>query len=85
MFLFSLFVTGSFIFGKLYAEIIEPELLTFYRFLFGALILGSYLGYSKNLSSSILFRPWRYLVLGGIYSVYFVFMFIALRLSLIHI
>ena len=79
MFLFSLFVTGSFIFGKLYAEIIEPELLTFYRFLFGALILGSYLIYSKNLSRSILFRPWRYLVLGGIYSVYFVFMFIALR------
>tara|TARA_Y100001947_G_scaffold87265_2_gene74160 strand:+ start:603 stop:1451 length:849 start_codon:yes stop_codon:yes gene_type:complete len=79
MFLFSLFVTGSFIFGKLYAEIIEPELLTFYRFLFGALILGSYLVYSKNLSRSILFRPWRYLVLGGIYSVYFVFMFIALR------
>lgn len=79
MFLFSLFVTGSFIFGKLYAEIIEPELLTFYRFLFGALILGSYLVYSKNLSHSILFRPWRYLVLGGIYSVYFVFMFIALR------
>ena len=79
MFLFSLFVTGSFIFGKLYAEIIEPELLTFYRFLFGALILGSYLVYSKNLSRSILIRPWRYLVLGGIYSVYFVFMFIALR------
>ena len=79
MFLFSLFVTGSFIFGKLYAEIIKPELLTFYRFLFGALILGSYLVYSKNLSRSILFRPWRYLVLGGIYSVYFVFMFIALR------
>ena len=79
MFLFSLFVTGSFIFGKLYAEIIEPELLTFYRFLFGALILGSYLVYSKNLSRSILFRPWRYLVLGGIYSVYFVFMFIALK------
>ena len=79
MFLFSLFVTGSFIFGKLYAEIIEPELLTFYRFLFGALILGSYLLYSKNLSRSLLFRPWRYLVLGGIYSVYFVFMFIALR------
>ena len=79
MFLFSLFVTGSFIFGKLYAEVIEPELLTFYRFLFGALILGSYLVYSKNLSRSILFRPWRYLVLGGIYSVYFVFMFIALR------
>ena len=79
MFLFSLFVTGSFIFGKLYAEVIEPELLTFYRFLFGALILGSYLVYSKNLSRSILIRPWRYLVLGGIYSVYFVFMFIALR------
>jgi len=42
MLLFSLFVAGSFIFGKIFAEIIEPELLTFYRFLLGALILGSY-------------------------------------------
>ena len=79
MLLFSLFVAGSFIFGKIFAEIIEPELLTFYRFLLGALILGSYLSYSKKLSRAILIRPWRYFVLSGIYSIYFVFMFIALR------
>ena len=36
MLLFSLFVAGSFVFGKLYAELIEPEILTFYRFLLGA-------------------------------------------------
>ena len=35
MLLFSLFVAGSFVFGKIYAELIEPELLTFYRFLLG--------------------------------------------------
>ena len=79
MLLFSLFVAGSFIFGKIFAEIIKPELLTFYRFLLGALILGSYLSYSKNLSRAILIKPWRYFVLSGIYSIYFVFMFIALR------
>ena len=79
MLLFSLFVAGSFIFGKIFAEIIQPELLTFYRFLLGSLILGSYLSYSKNLSQAILIRPWRYFVLSGIYSIYFVFMFIALR------
>ena len=79
MLLFSLFVEGSFVFGKIYAELIEPELLTFYRFLLGAVILGSYLILRKKLSSDLFFKPWRYLILGGIYSVYFVFMFIALR------
>ena len=79
MLLFSLFVAGSFVFGKIYAELIEPELLTFYRFLLGAVILGSYLILRKKLSSDLFFKPWRYLILGGIYSVYFVFMFIALR------
>ena len=61
MLLFSLFVAGSFIFGKIFAEIIQPELLTFYRFLLGAIILGSYLSFSKKLSRAILIRPWRYL------------------------
>ena len=79
MLLFSLFVTGSFIFGKIFAEIIQPDVLTFYRFLLGALILGAYLSYTKKLSGAVLIRPWRYFVLGGIYSIYFVFMFIALR------
>ena len=79
MLLFSLFVAGSFVFGKIYAELIEPERLTFYRFLLGAVILGSYLILRKKLSSDLFFKPWRYLILGGIYSVYFVFMFIALR------
>ena len=79
MLLFSLFVAGSFVFGKIYAELIEPELLTFYRFLLGSVILGSYLILRKKLSSDLFFKPWRYLILGGIYSVYFVFMFIALR------
>ena len=47
MLMFSLFVAGSFVFGKIYAELIEPELLTFYRF-FRAVILGSYLIIPKN-------------------------------------
>ena len=79
MLLFSLFVAGSFVFGKLYAELIEPEILTFYRFLLGATLLGLYLIVTKRLSRDLLFKPWRYLILGGIYSIYFVFMFIALR------
>ena len=79
MLLFSLFVAGSFVFGKLYAELIEPEILTFYRFLLGATLLGLYLIVTKRLSRDLFFKPWRYLILGGIYSIYFVFMFIALR------
>ena len=79
MLAFSIFVSGSFTFGSLIANEISPELLTFYRFLLATIILGVILYFNKSIYSHHLKNIWRYFVLGAIYSIYFVFMFIALR------
>ena len=79
MLAFSIFVSGSFTFGSLIANEINPELLTFYRFLLATIILGVILYFNKSIYSHHLNNIWRYFVLGAIYSIYFVFMFVALR------
>ena len=79
MLAFSIFVSGSFTFGSLIANEISPELLTFYRFLIATIILGVILYFNKSIYAHHLNNIWRYFVLGAIYSIYFVFMFVALR------
>ena len=79
MLAFSIFVSGSFTFGSLIANEISPELLTFYRFLLATIILGVILYFNKSIYSHHLKNIWRYFVLGAIYSIYFVFMFVALK------
>ena len=79
MLAFSIFVSGSFTFGSLIANEINPELLTFYRFLLATIILGVILYFNKSIYSHHLNNIWRYFVLAAIYSIYFVFMFVALR------
>lgn len=79
MIAFSIFVSGSFTFGSLIADSIDPELLTFYRFLLATLLLGIILHFKKSIHSSHFKKVWRYFVLGAIYSTYFVFMFVALK------
>ena len=79
MLAFSIFVSGSFTFGSLIANEISPELLTFYRFLLATIILGVILYFNKRIYAHHLKNIWRYFVLGAIYSIYFVFMFVALK------
>ena len=79
MLAFSIFVSGSFTFGSLIANEISTELLTFYRFLLATIILGVILYFNKSIYSHHLKNIWRYFVLGAIYSIYFVFMFVALK------
>ena len=79
MLAFSIFVSGSFTFGSLIANEISPELLTFYRFLIATIILGVILYFNKSIYAHHLKNIWRYFVLGAIYSIYFVFMFVALK------
>ena len=79
MLAFSIFVSGSFTFGSLIANEISPELLTFYRFLIATIILGVILYFNKSIYANHLKNIWRYFVLGAIYSIYFVFMFVALK------
>ena len=81
MLAFSVFVSGSFTFGNLIADQIHPELLTFFRFLLATFILGTILHFKKSISQHHFKKIWRYFVLGAIYSIYFVFMFIALKFT----
>lgn len=72
---FSAMVAGSFTFGALTGPYIAPIALNAARFwLAGALLLVAALA-STGLTAKDFAKPWRYLVLGGLYAIYFVTMF----------
>ena len=81
MLLFSVLIAGSFSFGKLIADDIDPIALTAMRFLVAALALGVIMVATGRLRWSDYRKPWRFFVLGGLFAAYFVLMFFALRLS----
>jgi drug/metabolite transporter (DMT)-like permease len=79
MVLFSLLVAGSFPIGQVIAYQIDPIALTFLRFLLASVLLGAFLAWRGAFRSAD-FRPlWRFLLLGGSFSFYFIFMFEALE------
>jgi drug/metabolite transporter (DMT)-like permease len=49
--------------------------------LLATLILGTILLYKKSIHQHHIKKIWRYFVLGAIYSIYFVFMFVALKFT----
>lgn len=79
MLAFSLCIAGSFSLGSLVANRIDPTALTAARFglagiLMGAMALGSGAVRARDFRA-----PWRYLVLGGLFALYFVLMFQGLK------
>ncbi|MEM9349648.1 MAG: DMT family transporter [Pseudomonadota bacterium] len=79
MLLFSALVAGSFALGVLAANLLAPAALNAVRFLLAALVIGA-LGLATGaFKRSDLVAPWRYLVLGGLFAVYFVLMFEGLK------
>jgi drug/metabolite transporter (DMT)-like permease len=79
MLAFSALVAGSFSLGALVAEAIDPVALTAARFLIAAAILGAAAAAGPGFRRAHLATPWRYLLLGAVYAVYFVLMFEALK------
>ncbi|MCR8726482.1 DMT family transporter [Frigidibacter sp. ROC022] len=76
----SAMVAGSFSLGALAAPHIAPEALTALRFaLASVLLLGLILAREGRLPQRALAAPWRYLLQGGVFSVYFVLMFEGLK------
>jgi len=80
MLAFSLLVAGSFSLGGLVANEIAPSALNAVRFLIAALMLGALAqavgpGFRREHFAS----PWRYLLLGGTFAIYFVLMFEGLK------
>lgn len=79
MLTFSALVAGSFSLGSLAANEIAPTALTALRFLIASFVIGAAALATTGLPKSAARAPWRYLVLGGLFAIYFVLMFEGLK------
>jgi len=79
MLLFSALVAGSFSLGSMAANEISPMSLNTARFLIAGLLIGGVAMATTGLRRSDFAAPWRYLVLGGMFAIYFVLMFEGLK------
>ncbi|MEM8579331.1 MAG: DMT family transporter [Pseudomonadota bacterium] len=79
MLLFSALVAGSFSLGALVANEVAPAALNAVRFAIAALVIGVAVAATGGAPRSAWRAPWRYLVLGGLFSIYFVLMFEGLK------
>ncbi|WP_438273250.1 DMT family transporter [Tropicimonas marinistellae] len=79
MLLFSALVAGSFSLGAMAAGEIAPTALNAARFMIAAVIIGIFATATGRLHRSAFAAPWRYLILGGLFSIYFVAMFEGLK------
>ncbi|MFD0978874.1 DMT family transporter [Tropicimonas aquimaris] len=79
MLLFSALVAGSFSLGALAADEIAPTALNAARFAIAAALIAVAALATTGLPRSAFRAPWRYLVLGGLFSIYFVTMFEGLK------
>lgn len=81
MILFSALVAGSFSLGALAAPHLAPAALNVARFAIGTTLMGcAALAILKGRMTGPR-APWRYLVLGALMAVFFVLMFVALRIT----
>ena len=79
MVLFAILISGSYPIGAYIANTIDPVALNCIRFLLASLLLSIYL-WRKHMFKREYFKGfWRYCLLGGSFSLYFVFMFEALK------
>ena len=79
MLLFSALVAGSFSLGGQVAAEIAPTSLNAVRFVIAAFIMGAVVWANGASVRPALAAPWRYLVLGGLFAIYFVLMFEGLK------
>ncbi len=79
MLLFSALVAGSFSLGGQVAEEIAPTALNAVRFAIAAVIMGAVVWARGAAVRPAMVAPWRYLILGGLFAIYFVLMFEGLK------
>lgn len=77
----SFLVAGSFSLGSTIAHLAPPDALTALRFSVGAILMGSIAVLSGKVKVDHFKRSWRFLPLGGLFSIYFVTMFEALKIT----
>ena len=76
---FSALVAGSFSLGTIVANDIDPQAITAARFVLAMVVMGFVAAMQRDLKLSHLRKPWRYFVLGGLFTLYFVLMFEGLK------
>ena len=79
MALFSALVAGSFSLGGLVANEVDPTALMAARFVLAALVVGALAALGPGLNTAAFRAPWRYLLAGGTFAIYFVLMFEGLK------
>jgi drug/metabolite transporter (DMT)-like permease len=81
MLLFAAAISVSFSLGDRAAELIAPDALNALRFGIAAVVLGVLAALGPGLSRAQIAAPWRYPLMGGIFAIYFVLMFVALAIA----
>ena len=79
MLLFSALVAGSFALGGRAANLIDPAALNAVRFFLASSIIGVLVVLGPGIKKQDLVAPWRYVLLGGLFAIYFVAMFEGLK------
>lgn len=79
MLTFSALVAGSFSLGSLIANDIDPVALTAIRFLLAGVLIGAAAALGPGFAARDFRAPWRYLLLGAAFALYFVLMFEGLK------
>lgn len=79
MLAFSVLVAGSFALGVMVANEIAPMALNAVRFWMAMLIIGVVVTSRGGFPAGAFAAPWRYMILAGIFAVYFVLMFEGLK------
>ena len=79
MLVFSALVAGSFALGAMMANEVVPIAFTALRFALAAVLLGLGTLATGGIAPRDMAAPWRYLLLGGLFSSYFVLMFEGLK------
>lgn len=81
MLLMSFCIAGSFSLGSGIANLVAPDALTTIRFIVAALFMGLIITINGKARREHFAAPWRFLLLGAIYAIYFVAMFEALKIT----
>ena len=79
MLLFSALVAGSFSLGAKVGDLISPTAINAVRFWIAAAIIAGIAMARGGIPLTTFRAPWRFLILGGFFSIYFVMMFEGLK------
>lgn len=79
MLLFSLLVAGSFSFGTRVANMMDPTALMALRFFISGCCVGAVAFATVGLKPAHFKAPWRFVILGGLFAIYFSLMFEGLK------